>query len=133
VWAYDRGVKQTLDEQKVADEYAFVKLECVCDNSSKFYIDITVSDSGVKFAVSSQDEVGIAFPVFVSDGQNNTNIVVDQNAVSVDYKGYVCTCSASSAIIDSGEICANRNGHYKAMTVNGKNSVDLEFSINQKS
>lgn len=129
VYGYDRNVTYTLKELEVTDSSAYVKLECQTPDSTVFYTALTVSDSGVCMEVTGDGNVEIVFPVFVSDGENMTDITSSSDCVCVGYEGYECRWSSDDEIFDKNTLFANRNGHYKAMGVKGKNKVKINIEI----
>jgi hypothetical protein len=83
----------------------------------------------VEIKVEGDGDVSILFPLFDFDGKDSTTKEISTYSACVTHKGSTCTYSTDAPITDTGMIFANRNGHYKALSVSDKNSVSLKITI----
>ena len=54
---------------------------------------------------------------------------IDKSFASVTHNKSTCIYKADARINDTGKLFANRNGHYKALSVAAQNSVTLKITI----
>ena len=132
LYAYDRQTEYKLLDKKVTDEFIQVQFECKSEHGS-FYKTCKISVDGVKITVTGNGELEILFPILEFDGKHNTEISVSEKSAQVIYKGYYCRYSTDNIIKEKNMVYANRNGHYKAACVCGKNSISLNIEINKLS
>ena len=128
-YTFDASTKYKLVEKMVNDECVQVKFECeICDGAKVFQTCI-LSDDGVEVRASGNGDVRILFVLFDYDGEQETKISVSEKSAIVSYKGSRCVYSTNGVITDMNRMYANRNGHYRAMATNGKDSVSLKIEM----
>ena len=125
---YNNSVKYTLIGEEVTDSFVRAIFRCE-ENSIEFTQTCTVSAEGVEVAVQGEGEALIHFPLFDNDGKNITEKSIDKKYATVTYNGFSCKYETNGIITDEDKIYANRNGHCRAYTAIGKNSVTLKIQI----
>lgn len=118
-----------LIEKYVSNEFVRVKFECQTENGYTIHTSYTVSDDGVEIQASGNGEIEILFPLFQFDGLEHTNISLTETSATVSYKGCTCYYETDGVLVDKQTVYANRNGHYRAATVKGQNSVSLKIEM----
>ena len=113
----------------VNDECVQVKFECETCDGAKVFQTCILSDDGVEVRASGNGDVRILFVLFDYDGEQETKISVSEKSAIVSYKGSRCVYSTNGVITDMNRMYANRNGHYRAMAANGKDSVSLKIEM----
>lgn len=129
VYAYDNDAKYTLSKKELTDIYAKVTFLCETKSGKSFTQICTLSESGAEVYVEGDGEVSIIFPLFDFDGKDFTKKEINNNVASVTHNKSTCIYSADATISDTGKLFANRNGHYKALSVSSQNSVTLKITI----
>ncbi len=117
------GGKYRILDKKVTEDSAFLKAECEKDGN-RYIEEITITKDFVE--IVSPDSDDIYFPAFLFDGETYTEIVANQNAVSVSYKGHKVTYTSNGKITDLNKEYANRNGHYRAFSAKGNLKIEME-------
>ncbi|MDY3929386.1 MAG: hypothetical protein SOZ34_08515 [Clostridia bacterium] len=129
VYALDNQTEYKLIEKKTTEMYVQAKFECKSDYGVLFYETCTVSDAGVEITVEGNGALEILFPILEFDGKQNTEISSCEKCVEVTYKGHRCRYTTDNNIIEKNAVYANRNGHYKAAAVCGKDRISLKIDI----
>lgn len=129
-YGYDDNVEYEIKEKRITDDFASLKFVCKKDNEILFYQSFILSDKGAEVVVEGDNQLEITFPVFDFDGKDKTNIIVNKESVEVHYKDSVCKFTSSETIKDKKIMLANRNGHYRAFSVCGKEKICLKIKIN---
>lgn len=125
----DSGTEYKLIEKNVGEDAVKVKFECKTSNALVLYKTFILSEEGVEMHVEADREVLIAFPIFLFDGKEYTQIEVSEDSACVKYQGYECIYSTNGVLSDGGRIYANRNGHYRAFVTMNKNHVFLKMKM----
>ena len=125
----DSGTEYKLVEKYVGEDAVKVKFECKTSNALVLYKTFILSEEGVEMHVEADGEVLIAFPMFLFDGKEYTQIEVSEDSACVKYQGYECVYSTNGVLSDEERIYANRNGHYKAFVTMNKNHVFLKIKM----
>ena len=89
----------------------------------------TLGEKGAEIELKGTGSIGLAFPVFLFDGKTETDIKVENNSVSVFYKGWVCKYETDGNISDTGRVYGNRNGHYKRFEAKASNVMKMTVTI----
>ena len=84
---------------------------------------------GIQTVLSGTGRVAVSLPAFEFDGENATEVVCDGRTLKVSYRGWVCTYSTDGKIVDTGKICCNRNGRYRAFEARGENRLTVRIDI----
>jgi hypothetical protein len=77
-------------------------------------------------------EVSMSLPAFEFDGETATVISCDGKTLSIRYRGWICTYTADGAIADTGTVCCNRNGRYRAFETHGAGRLTVRVSIEKE-
>ena len=125
----DNDTKYTLVKKEVTEKFARVSFYCETKNGKSFTQTCTLSENGAEICVEGDDRVSILFPLFDFDGKNFTKKEINNNTARVTHNKSACIFSADAPITDTGKLFANRNGHYKALSVCAENSVTLKIAI----
>ncbi len=125
---YNSSVKYTLIGEEVTDSFVRATFRCE-ENGVEFTQTCTVSAEGVEVVVQGEGESLIHFPLLDTDGKNITEKNIDKKCATVTYNGFSCKYATDGIITDEDKIYANRNGHYKALSVSAQNSVTLKITI----
>ncbi|MBQ7574187.1 MAG: hypothetical protein IJT23_08005 [Clostridia bacterium] len=129
LYTYNKTTGYRITDKRATDEYLFIRMECILENGMIIHQECIISETGVEICAESQGELSILFPAFEFDGETHTVIDSTGNSTEVLYKGWKCHYFTDSHIKDTGQVYANRNGHYKCFAVYGKNRVSLKISI----
>ena len=84
---------------------------------------------GLQTVLSGTGRVAVSLPAFEFDGENATEVVCDGRTLKVTYRGWVCTYSTDGEIVDTGKVCCNRNGRYRAFEARGENRLTVRIDI----
>ena len=82
-----------------------------------------LSRDGLEMVLEGKGEQAMSLPVFVTDGERTSRIVVGANAVEVAFDGWLCRYETDGRLTDTGLVYGNRNGHYRRFDVRGDGSV----------
>ena len=129
VSAFDEGCEYSLVEEDVKDDYITVRFRLKTPAGNEAFETYKISDSGVEINAISNGEVKINFPVIAFDGKHYGECEINGNEVSVNYLGHKCKFTTNGKINSKNLMYANRNAHYLAMSVSGKNNVSLIIEI----
>ena len=88
-----------------------------------------LSAGGLSMSLSGPGAVALQLPAFAFDGERETEVVCRGKSLSVRYRGWVCSYLADCEIVDTGRVCCNRNGRYRAFEARGANSVSVAVEI----
>lgn len=127
---YDDKLEYTLKDEKVDETSLVISFDCRLDKKLMYTETYTVSQDGVDITVEGNGDVEIVFPAFLFDGETKTDINTTDKSVTINYKGHTCRYTSSDIFVDKDDVCANRNGHYKKMAVQGKDKVSLKIELN---
>lgn len=130
LYTYDAETQYTLTDKTLNDKELCIKFECET-NHTILSETFTITEDGVEITADGKGELEILFPVFKFDGIHTNEISVTQDKVSVIYHNYKCIYSTNGTVIDKNALYANRNGHYSAFAVRGKNNISLKISIDK--
>ena len=89
----------------------------------------TVNADGVRIEVSGEGNPAYQLPAFYFDGEIYTEIVFEENMLSISYKGWKCRYITNGKIIDGQAIGANRNGYYRSYMAISKNHLCITVEI----
>ncbi len=129
-YGFDEGIVCKMTEQSLTKDAARIKLEYRKENQFLFYQSVSVSEGGVEIILEGKGGLEITFPVFAFDGRRHTEISVSEEKIEVQYQNYVCSFSTNvGKIEDKKQMLANRNGHYRAFSVSGRDLIVLKIKI----
>ena len=73
--------------------------------------------------LEGKGEQAMSLPVFVTDGERTSRIVVGTNTLEIAFDGWLCRYETDGRLTDTGLVYGNRNGHYRRFDVHGDGSV----------
>jgi hypothetical protein len=117
----DNSTKYDLRMQSVEDDCAKIGFDCAFDSETVKF-DCFVNNDCVTLQTIGNGEVGITLPAFDFDGETHTQILEQDNKVTVKYSGCICEYEADAICSMNTEV-ANRNGIYKCYMATGNKSV----------
>lgn len=131
-WLYgsEVGVSYTLTDSIVEEERACVVFDCLFKNGKKAKFICSVDKKGVIVQAEGEcaEDIGICLPIFTFDGETYTKITEKDNAILVEYGGWICEYETDK-ITDLHTDYANRNGVYKGYMAGGKNKANVTIKI----
>ena len=92
-------------------------------------VDYRVSTDGVEIVVESAGEIAHWLPAFSFDGEQETEITVTENTLTVAYKGWICRYTTNGIIRDTGKTARNRNGYYRMLYTEGNQNLNVKIEI----
>ena len=84
---------------------------------------------GLESVLTGPGEVAMSLPAFEFDGETATAISCDGKTLAIRYRGWTCAYTTDGAIADTGAVCCNRNGRYRAFEARGKGSLSVKITI----
>ena len=100
----------------------FSENECVI---SKY----TVNADGVQIEVAGENEIAYMLPAFYFDGEEYTDITLNENCLTVSYNGWSCRYTTDGMISSLNKITGNRNGYYKIFLTDKEKSIRIKIEI----
>ena len=99
-------------------------------NGKVAYAEYEICDGFVEVRASSEGNVALMLPAFIFDGENNTDVKLSGEKLSVSYMGAECEYSSSAGIFETEKLGRNRNGYYKAYYTAGEKELAVKIKIN---
>ena len=93
------------------------------------HLSCEVSAEGVLITLSGEGDLALALPVFEFDGECTTTIRVAEKVVDVSLDGWICRYETNGAIIDTGLVYGNRNGHYRRFEARRKGALAVKVTL----
>ena len=88
-----------------------------------------LSSAGLESTLKGTGEVAMRLPAFAFDGERETLVSCDGKSLEIRYRGWVCRYETDGTVRDTGEVCCNRNGRYRAFEARGEKSLSVRVSI----
>lgn len=129
IYTYDYKTEYQLIEKHITAQLVQVKFACKMEEDIVCYQTCTVSEDGVEICFEGPGELKLMFPLFDYDGKQQVSNSLSENSAEVIYKGYKCQYTSEDKMVLTEDVYANRNGHYKAAAVCGKDSISLKVAI----
>jgi len=85
--------------------------------------------AGLESALKGPGAVAMRLPAFAFNGERETAISCDGKALSVRYRGWTCRYETDGEIIDTGKVCCNRNGRYRAFEARGEKALSVTVAV----
>jgi len=117
------------EQTKESPEKAEISLLLRLTDGTSLTERVSVGADGVTLTGEGTGAVLAEFPVFLTDGETQTEIRAEENRVTVSYRGWKAVWSSDGTIRDTGETYANRNGLYRRFVAEGKERVRLRIGI----
>lgn len=125
VLACEEGTQYTLLSQELTEEHAQLVWQCKLNNGAVITETCTVTSAGVHLSFAGDGQIFCMLPAFESDGKTGTEITLCSNKLTINYRGWQCTYTVSGALSDTGNIYANRSGHYRAYIAEAVDSLEV--------
>ncbi len=91
-----------------------------------------VMNSGVTITTESSGTTGLMLPAFAFDGAKETLIESSESSLTVHYDGWRCCYSTDGQIVDTGNICTNRNGRYQIFRAEKAGNLTVTITIEKE-
>lgn len=128
-YAADGDAEYEVTELTEGEAYASASLICRFSGAQDVTEHYRVDESGVSVELASNGELSYLLPAFCFDGERHSTVDLCGNVLTVTYEGWICRYTADGVIEDTGRICRNRNGHYRAYAVRGRDALSLRVRI----
>lgn len=128
----EQGTKYEVLETGTEKDSAWATLLCHFENGQSIRERYAVSENGVEIAIEGDGEIGFALPAFSYDGEVSPTIAAEPNALTISYLGWICRYTTDGTVVDLGKTAANRNGHYRAFAVTGKDALHVKIEITKE-
>ena len=96
-------------------------------------VDYAIAEGCVHVKVSGKGALLHMLPAFCFDGENETQISLNENVLEIAYGGWICRYTASGVIRDLGKTAGNRNGLYRLFCAEAESDLDLKIEIERSS
>ena len=91
-----------------------------------------MSDDGVEIVLAGDGELALVLPVFEFDGERKTDVRAGEKLVDVSLDGWTCRYEANGAMVDTGLVYGNRNGHYRRYEARADGCLRVKAKIRPK-
>jgi hypothetical protein len=91
--------------------------------------DYQITADGVTVNVTGDGHILHMLPTFAFDGEKDTIISLDDNALQIEYEGYICQYTSNGKIRDLGRTARNRNGFYRLFYAEADKSLTINICI----
>ncbi len=122
----EQGAAYAVLSQRESQEQVELELLCTLPDGTPITEKYRVSASGVDIQLEGVENGGLLLPVFASDGENATSIVVEAHGITVKYHEYECSYAFDGTPKLLHENFNNRNGRYAIYAMYGKH-VHIEL------
>lgn len=75
------------------------------------------------------EEVALTLPAFAFDGETRTSIRPSAHALDVAYGGWTSHVETTGALVDTGRLYGNRNGHARRFEVRGTSPLRVVHTL----
>jgi len=130
-FASEPGSSYSLDSEKTeaTSEKATIFLRLQLTDGTELIERVSVGSDGVLITGEGEGTILAEFPVFLTDGETDTQILREDNCVTVTYRGWKAVYLTEDTVCDTGEIYANRNGIYRRFLVKGHERICLKVQF----
>jgi len=132
-FAADCNVENRVLEFTTNVNSASATLCCRFPNGQSVTSHYTVNANGVKIMNCGEGHMAYVLPAFFFDGESYTEIIVDENTLTVSYENWCCRYKTDGEIKNLHRTACNRNGHYETFIVKAKSEelgVEIEIFKN---
>ncbi len=120
------GVKYKKVSEKIENGYLQFTLECALTNGAIAEQRYEITEHGIDITLRSSENAGFILPVFLFDGKDYTITDINEDKVTVSYKGHTCRYIFDGELQKTGEVMSNRNGRYEIFKLRGS-SLHIEM------
>ena len=128
-FACEEGTRFELLDHSVSNEAARLRWKVTLPCGSWFTEECTAAADGVTLRYTGEGEIFVLLPVYADDGWRKSVIDVSGSSARVQYEGWQCRYDADAPLSLRPEVYGNRNGHYRSLTAQGANGVEVHISI----
>jgi hypothetical protein len=127
-WIYSyEGLYKNLTAS-AAGGRAMMEVEVVRE-VSPLLLSCEVLADGVEIVLVGDGELALVLPVFEFDGERKTNVRAGEKTVDVSLDGWTCRYEANGAMVDTGLVYGNRNGHYRRYEARASGCLRVKAKI----
>ena len=123
------GTVYTITEQHGDDSHAYTRMRCTLTCGETADLSCRVSADGVILTASAEGRAAVELPVFVTDGERETEITTSETSVAAAYRGWQVIYDTDGVLTDTGVLFGNRNGRYRRFTAEGDSCVTVTVRI----
>ena len=131
-FALGENSKYRILSHRTDQKRAYAELQCDFNGGSSVLSEYKVGEEGVEISLFGNGEIAYMLPAFSFDGKKSTEIKASPAELSVTYNDYVCKYITNGEIVDTGDVCANRNGYYRAFYAKGFERLTVKVEIFKK-
>ena len=128
-WRYAYRPRYRQKDLSVTDGQARAVYSVASTNMPPLRWESVLSSTGLAMSLFGADELAFVLPVFVFDGERETDVSSDKKSISVSLDGWTCRYTTSGEFVDTGIVYANRNGHYRRFEARGEKRLEVSVSI----
>jgi len=133
-WCFASDVKTeyAVRRKSASAERTEAEFSCRLTDGTEILHTCTVDETGVALTVSGAAVVGLELPVFVTDGDTETEIEAGPQSVTVHYQGWKTVYAADGILTDTGVLFGNRNGRYRRFTAEKEDALTVHIAIEKE-
>ena len=128
----EEGSRYELLEHSVDEQAARMLWRVTLPGGKDFTEECTVREDGVTLRYAGEGEICVMLPAFETDGWRRSQIECREISASIRYEGWQCRYEADVPLALSGEVYANRNGHYRTILARGRGGAQVHISIEKE-
>ena len=128
-WVYSYGGRYANLAASASNGTARMDADVMREVEPCLHLSCEVSAEGVLITLSGEGDLALALPVFEFDGERTTTIRVAEKVVDVSLDGWICQYETNGAIIDTGLVYGNRNGHYRRFEARRKGPLAVKVTL----
>lgn len=87
------------------------------------------SADGVTVTVTGDGQLLHMLPAFAFDGEDETEILLDNNILQIKYEGWICQYTSNGVIKELGKTARNRSGFYKLFYAEANSELKVKIEI----
>ena len=128
-WVYSYGGHYANLAASASNGTARMDADVMREVEPCLHLSCEVSAEGVLITLSGEGDLALALPVFEFDGERTTTIRAAEKVVDVSLDGWICRYETNGAIIDTGLVYGNRNGHYRRFEARRKGPLAVKVTL----
>ncbi len=91
-----------------------------------------LTKDGLASELRGDGDVAMSLPALEFDGKGKAVVSCEGSVLAVSYRGWKCVCRTDGTIVDTGMLCCNRNGRYRAFEAHGNGRLSVNVSIERQ-
>ena len=128
-WNYAYDGKYTNLTATAANGVAKMDVDVVRETEPCLRFTCEVSADGVLLALAGEGDLALTLPVFAFDGERRTEVRAAEKSVDVSLDGWTCRYETNGAVLDTGLVYGNRNGHYRRYEARGNGRLTVKVTL----